>query len=61
MFTDKKLRQRDRMKPGKRRDLANGIVDRWEADGVVKELFQLFNNMLEKARDQPTSGRQRFR
>ncbi len=47
------------MKMKKRRQLAHNIIDKWEAEGVVRALFGDFKENLEKARNKPTTGRRR--
>ncbi|KAI1465150.1 uncharacterized protein F4812DRAFT_439755 [Daldinia caldariorum] len=52
-----KLKERERMKARKRRDLANRIVDGWREKGIVAALYKDFKNTLESARNKTTSGR----
>jgi hypothetical protein len=39
------------MKAKQRREYANNLVDRWENDGVIKELYGDFKRQLETARE----------
>ncbi|KAI1798695.1 hypothetical protein F4811DRAFT_547513 [Daldinia bambusicola] len=52
-----KLKERERMKARKRRELANRIVDGWREKGIVAALYKDFKNTLESARNKTTSGR----
>lgn len=52
-----KLAEREKMKPKKRRKLANQIVDDWESRDIIKHLFFDFKQNLELARNKPTSVR----
>ncbi|KAI1477767.1 hypothetical protein F4774DRAFT_181870 [Daldinia eschscholtzii] len=52
-----KLKERERMKARKRRDLANRIVDDWREKGIVAALYKDFKSTLESARNKTTSGR----
>ncbi|KAH6647286.1 hypothetical protein BKA67DRAFT_663620 [Truncatella angustata] len=54
-----KLKEREKMKPKKRRQAANDIVDKWQEAGVVASLFNDFKSVLQGARDKSTSGRGR--
>jgi len=56
-MTPQKLREREKMKPKKRRKLANEIVDGWQRSGVVSALYGDFKRTLEAARSQSTLGR----
>ncbi|KAI0406694.1 hypothetical protein F4802DRAFT_91116 [Xylaria palmicola] len=56
-MTGAKLRDRERMRAGHRRALANGIVDRWQEGRVVAALYGDFRSTLENARNQATTGR----
>ncbi|KAI1437744.1 hypothetical protein GGR50DRAFT_643986 [Xylaria sp. CBS 124048] len=60
-MTAEKLRQRETMKPKKRRLLANSIVDEWQEKKIVNALYGDFKHQLETARTQETTGRQRGR
>lgn len=46
-----KLAARDRMKPKQRLKDANSIVDSWEANGQIQELYRDFKNQLQTARE----------
>ena len=39
------------MKAKQRRDYANNLVDGWENDGVIKDLYGDFKRQLEAARE----------
>ncbi|KAI1378499.1 hypothetical protein F4677DRAFT_397819 [Hypoxylon crocopeplum] len=52
-----KLKERERMKARKRRDLADGIVDGWREKDIVATLYRDFKNTLENARNKATSRR----
>ncbi|KAI2785592.1 hypothetical protein F4815DRAFT_28778 [Daldinia loculata] len=56
-----KLKERERLKARKRRDLANGIVDGWREKGIVAALYKDFKSTLESARNKTTGGRGRGR
>ncbi|KAI0388687.1 hypothetical protein F5Y17DRAFT_185772 [Xylariaceae sp. FL0594] len=56
-----KLREREKMRPKKRRKLANEIVDAWQQRGVISALYADFKRTLEAARNQSTLGRTRHR
>ncbi|GAP90037.1 putative transcription factor iiic-like protein [Rosellinia necatrix] len=56
-MTGARLRERERMRAGRRRALANDIVDRWQENRVVNALYADFRNTLENARNKATSGR----
>ncbi|EON96184.1 hypothetical protein UCRPA7_8324 [Phaeoacremonium minimum UCRPA7] len=49
-----KLEERERMKPKKRRKLADGIVDDWERRLLIKHLYGDFKSTLELARAKST-------
>ncbi|KAI0382625.1 hypothetical protein F5Y04DRAFT_251963 [Hypomontagnella monticulosa] len=52
-----KLKERERMKARKRRQLANDIVDGWRERGIVDSLYRDFKKKLEEARNKkPDSG-----
>ncbi|KAL7626049.1 hypothetical protein AAE478_002819 [Parahypoxylon ruwenzoriense] len=58
-----KLKERERMKARKRRDLANSIADDWREKGIIANLYRDFKNTLENARNKSTTtgrGRGRF-
>ncbi|KAI1393252.1 uncharacterized protein F4822DRAFT_5421 [Hypoxylon trugodes] len=57
----KKLKERERMKARKRRDLANHIVDEWREKNIIASLYRDFKNTLEDARNKATTGRNRGR
>ncbi|RYO84744.1 hypothetical protein DL764_009284 [Monosporascus ibericus] len=57
----RRVQERERMKPKKRRDLANSIVDGWVERGVVRALYGDFKLTLENARNKATTGRGRMR
>ncbi|KAK9783473.1 hypothetical protein AB5N19_04367 [Seiridium cardinale] len=52
-----KLKEREKMKPKKRRQAANDIVDKWQEDGVITSLYNDFRAVLQEARNKSTSGR----
>ncbi|KAI0114698.1 hypothetical protein F4814DRAFT_416743 [Daldinia grandis] len=56
-----KLKERERLKARKRRDLADGIVDGWREKGIVAALYKDFKSTLESARNKTTGGRGRGR
>lgn len=45
-----KLAEREKMKARQRRDYANSIVDEWESNGTIKDLYRDFKGQLEAAR-----------
>ncbi|KAI1099168.1 hypothetical protein F4804DRAFT_93108 [Jackrogersella minutella] len=53
----KKLKERERMKARKRRDLANRIADGWREKKIVTSLYREFKNRLEVARNHRLQGR----
>ncbi|KAI1094323.1 hypothetical protein F5B19DRAFT_445278 [Rostrohypoxylon terebratum] len=55
-----KLEERERMRDGKRRKLANKIVDGWRERKIVASLYRDFKATLEDARNKSTTGRHRF-
>ncbi|RYO91347.1 hypothetical protein DL763_005021 [Monosporascus cannonballus] len=57
----RRVQERERMKPKKRRALANSIVDGWVQGGVVRALYGDFKLTLENARNKATTGRGRMR
>ncbi|RYP72412.1 hypothetical protein DL771_004207 [Monosporascus sp. 5C6A] len=57
----RRVQERERMKPKKRRALANSIVDGWVERGVVRALYGDFKLTLENARNKATTGRGRMR
>ncbi|KAK4190442.1 hypothetical protein QBC35DRAFT_449411 [Podospora australis] len=56
-MTPAKLAERVKWKPKKLHKLVDEIVQRWEQEGMLKALFREFQNNLEKARNQSTTGR----
>ncbi|KAI8958007.1 hypothetical protein F5Y11DRAFT_337663 [Daldinia sp. FL1419] len=61
-MTANKLKERERLKARKRRDLANNIVDGWREKGIVAALYKDFKSTLESARNKTTTrSRGRFR
>ncbi|KAI1267284.1 hypothetical protein F5Y18DRAFT_379744 [Xylariaceae sp. FL1019] len=52
-----KVTEREKMKPKRRRELANSIVDSWSERGVVAALYRDFKKTLEDARSKGTTGR----
>ncbi|KAI1451643.1 hypothetical protein F4805DRAFT_83943 [Annulohypoxylon moriforme] len=52
-----KLKERERMRDGKRRKLANKIVDGWRGKKIIMSLYRDFKATLEDARRKPTTGR----
>lgn len=50
-MTAEQLTKREKMKARKRRDEALGIVDAWEAKGIVRDLWKNFKDSLESARE----------
>ncbi|KAI0166600.1 hypothetical protein GGR57DRAFT_447245 [Xylariaceae sp. FL1272] len=54
---DQKVTEREKMKPKRRRELANGIVDSWSERGIVAALYGDFKKTLEDARNKGTTGR----
>ncbi|KAI1406971.1 hypothetical protein F5Y13DRAFT_143279 [Hypoxylon sp. FL1857] len=57
----KKLKERERMKARKRRDLANKITDGWREKNIIPSLYRDFKNNLEEARNKSTTARSRGR
>ncbi|KAI0834991.1 hypothetical protein F5Y06DRAFT_300175 [Hypoxylon sp. FL0890] len=57
----KKLKERERMKARKRRDLANKITDAWREKNIIASLYRDFKNTLEEARNKSTTARNRGR
>ncbi|KAI1451183.1 hypothetical protein F5Y02DRAFT_367563 [Annulohypoxylon stygium] len=55
-----KLEERERMREGKRRKLANKIVDGWRKQKIVASLYRDFKATLEDARTKKTTNRYRF-
>jgi hypothetical protein len=51
-----KLKEREKMKPKKRRNLANKIVDQWKEADIVTALYGDFKANLEDARQKTTTG-----
>lgn len=56
-MTAAKLKEREKMKPKKRRHAANKIVDKWQQEGITSSLYTDFKSVLQGARDKSTSGR----
>ncbi|KAL2271471.1 hypothetical protein VTJ83DRAFT_842 [Remersonia thermophila] len=54
-----RLADRERMRPKKLHKVVDGILDRWDREGVVRALYQDFKATLEAARNKSTSGRYR--
>ncbi|KAI1075313.1 hypothetical protein F5B20DRAFT_560328 [Whalleya microplaca] len=52
-----KLREREKMKAKRRREVANGIVDAWQAASTISALYRDFKRTLENARNKATTGR----
>ncbi|KAI0002739.1 hypothetical protein F4779DRAFT_630915 [Xylariaceae sp. FL0662B] len=52
-----KLREREKMKARRRREIANDVVDGWQDTGTVSALYRDFKNTLENARNKATTGR----
>lgn len=50
-LTPDKLAERERMKAKQRKNYANNLVDGWENDGVIKDLYGDFKRQLEAARE----------
>jgi hypothetical protein len=50
-FTPDKLAEREKMKAKQRKNYANNLVDGWENDGVIKDLYGDFKRQLEAARE----------
>ena len=50
-LTHQKLAARDKMKPKHRTKDANHIVDTWEANGEIKDLYRDFKGQLEAAKE----------
>jgi hypothetical protein len=46
-----KLAERDKMKSRQRHKYANKIVDRWQAQGIIKTLYQDFKTSKDTARE----------
>jgi hypothetical protein len=55
-LTPDKLAEREKMKAKQRRNYANNLVDGWENDNVIKDLYRDFKSQLETARES-TQGR----
>ena len=51
-----RIQEREALRPGKRRALANNIVKQWRADGTVDALYGNFKTALEEARSKATTG-----
>ena len=47
----KKLAERDKMNGKRRHKYANAIVDRWQAEGVIKTLYKDFKTAKDTARE----------
>jgi len=56
-LTPDKLAARDQMSARKRSKYANKLVDQWEREGTIAQLYRDFKGQLEAARDAQTSGR----
>ena len=54
-MTPAKLAEREKMKPKQRRKCANDIVDEWEANSQIKDLYRDFKINLEAARSADNS------
>ncbi len=61
LFEPEKLRQRNKMKPKKLRDLANSVVDEWGEGGTIQALYRDFKGVIENARNKSTTGGARGR
>jgi hypothetical protein len=57
LCTPKKLAERDKMKSKQRYKYANNIVDRWEAEGIIKTLYKDFKSQKDTARELQTRAR----
>ena len=55
-----RLKERERLKPRKRRRLANAIVDKLREDHVIAALYGDFKANLEEARNKTTRGNGRW-
>lgn len=59
-----KIVKREKMKAKKRRKQADEIVERWDEEAVIKNLFLDFKSTIESARNKDTSkvarGRGRY-
>jgi len=53
----KKLAERDKMNSKRRHKYANAIVDRWQAEGVIKGLYKDFKTAKDTARELPPPKR----
>ena len=51
------LAKRQKMTPKKRHKQVDEIVGKWETDGTINSLHRAFKKTIEKAREQPTTGR----
>jgi hypothetical protein len=49
--TPEKLAERDKMKAKQRHKYANHIVDRWQAQGIIKTLYKDFKSQKDTARE----------
>jgi len=56
-FTAEKLARRDKMKPKKRRQEADAVVQEWEETGAMRSLWSDFKSNLDEARNKSTTGR----
>ena len=59
--TPARIQEREALRPKKRRDLADSIVDGWRSQGIIDALYGDFKATLEDARSKATTGSGRGR